>query len=195
MKNNGSFFITTGLLLIAAALCITLFNAHEANAAGDAASEIAAQLTANTPQPTAPQAPSQNEAESVLPNNPQTPVSPEPTQPQQEPLYELYPEMEMPAVKIDGQTYLGILKIPALDLELPVMKDWSYPKLKIAPCRYSGSAYQDNLVIMAHNYKQHFGQIKNLKQGDAVTFTDIDGNVFRIRLPLLNRFIPQTLKT
>ena len=139
MKNNGSIFITIGLLLIAAALSLTLFNFREADAAGDSATEIAAQLVAvipqsSTPQPTAPQVPIPTvpvpSAPSILP----PPVVSEPTQPQQTPLYEQYPEMEMPTVKLDGRNYLGVLKIPALGLELPVMTDWSYPKLKIAPC-------------------------------------------------------------
>ena len=196
MKNNGSIFIMIGLLLIAAALCLTLLNLREATAAGDSATEIAAQLTAvipqlGTPQPTAPQAPMPTaptpSAPSLLPS---PPVSAEPTQPQQTPLYEQYPEMEMPTVQLDGRNYLGILKIPALGLELPVMTDWSYPKLKIAPCRYSGSAYQGDLVVMAHNYVQHFGQIKNLNPGDAVLFTDIDGNVFHYQVAAIEMLHP-----
>lgn len=32
-------------------------------------------------------------------------------------------------------------------------------------------------MIAAHNYSCHFGQIKNLKTGDEVYFTDMDGIV------------------
>ena len=55
---------------------------------------------------------------------------------------------------------------------------WSYPKLKIAPCRYSGSAYTGNLVIAAHNYRTHFGLLESLAPGAQVKFTDVEGNVF-----------------
>ena len=85
---------------------------------------------------------------------------------------------EMATVKVDGYDCFGILSIPVLELELPVLADWSYEKLKIAPCVYSGSIYQNNMVIAAHNYWSHFSQIKNLKVGDAVIFTDCDDNVF-----------------
>lgn len=34
------------------------------------------------------------------------------------------------------------------------------------------------MVIAGHNYSSHFGSLKNRVQGDAVTFTDMDGNVF-----------------
>ena len=88
------------------------------------------------------------------------------------------PDMEMPTVQLDGYEYIGILRIQALSLELPVMSEWSYSALKIAPCRYAGSAYSGDLVIAAHNYSSHFGQIKGLSSGDELSFTDADGNVF-----------------
>ena len=94
------------------------------------------------------------------------------------PDYQLNPEMQMPEVKVLGDGYIGVLSIPALGLELPVMSEWNYPNLRKAPCRYVGSAYLDNLVICAHNYDRHFGRIKSLAIGDKVVFTDTDGNVF-----------------
>ena len=75
-------------------------------------------------------------------------------------------------------TILGTLAIPALGLELPVMSGWRYPALRVAPCRYLGSAYSGDLVIMAHNYARHFGAIGTLAPGERVSFTDVDGNVF-----------------
>ena len=68
----------------------------------------------------------------------------------------------------------------ALRLEsiFPIFFLWSYPKLKIAPCRYSGSAYTGNLVIAAHNYRTHFGLLEGLAPGAQVKFTDVEGNVF-----------------
>ena len=83
---------------------------------------------------------------------------------------------EMPTVTLDGQTYVGVLSIPALALELPVMENWSYPGLKIAPCRFYGTVAQNNLVVMAHNYRKHFGNINQLLVGDAVSFTDANGH-------------------
>lgn len=94
------------------------------------------------------------------------------------PDYALNPGMDMPSVKVDGDRYIGVLVIPGLKLELPVMKEWGYPNLKIAPCRYEGSAYQGDLIICAHNYDRHFGRIKNLSQGDEILLFDVDGNRF-----------------
>ena len=34
---------------------------------------------------------------------------------------------EMQSILIDGQRYIGEIEIPAMDLSLPVMEEWSYP--------------------------------------------------------------------
>lgn len=86
---------------------------------------------------------------------------------------------DMPTLEIDGQAYIGYLELPTLGLTLPVMNDWSYERLRIAPCRYWGSVYDDSLVILAHNYARHFGGIKDLEIGDIVQFIDIDGVIYR----------------
>lgn len=88
------------------------------------------------------------------------------------------PEQTMPQREIDGNTYIGILSIPSLEINLPVMSDWSYPKLKVAPCRFSGSVGEENLVIMAHNYDTHFGLLSLLKPGDSVEFRDMLGRTY-----------------
>lgn len=79
---------------------------------------------------------------------------------------------------IDGIGYVGVLEIPALSLELPIISSWSAEHGKIAPCRYFGSVYQDDLILCAHNYDSHFGKLKLLTAGDAVAFTDMDGNEY-----------------
>ena len=69
-----------------------------------------------------------------------------------------------------------------MELELPVISEWNYPNLKIAPCRYGGSAYLNNLIICGHNYRSHFGNLKHLTVGDLAFFTDTDGNVFTYKM-------------
>lgn len=88
------------------------------------------------------------------------------------------PDMEMPTVVIDGYEYIGTLEIPCIDIALPVMSQWSYPRLKAAPCRYAGSLYRGDMIIAAHNYKRHFGLLKTVPPGETVIFTDVDGRVF-----------------
>lgn len=95
-----------------------------------------------------------------------------------QPDYISNPDMEMPIKTIDNIDYIGKISFPGLELQLPVISEWSYPNLRRAPCRYSGSAYLDNMVIAGHNYTSFFGPLRNMEIGDEVVFTDADGNVF-----------------
>lgn len=97
-------------------------------------------------------------------------------------IYLTYPQRQMPEAEIDGNSYIGFLKIPKLNLDLPILDTWSDYKLRIAPSRFKGSIYQNNMIIMAHNYMAHFGKIHLLDIGDELAFEDIDKNVFRYKV-------------
>ena len=92
---------------------------------------------------------------------------------------------EMLTTQVDGYDCIGVLSIPVLELELPVLTDWSYAKLKIAPCHYFGSYYEEDFVIAAHNYQSHFGRLSALQPKDLVLFTDISGTVYCYEVVLL----------
>ena len=94
-------------------------------------------------------------------------------------------DTKMATVEVDGYDCIGILSVPVLDLELPVLTDWSYAKLKKAPCHYYGSYYEKNFVIAAHNYKSHFGRLSKLQAGDIVVFTDVSGTVHYYEVVIL----------
>ena len=48
--------------------------------------------------------------------------------------------------------------------------------------RYAGTAYASGFVLAGHNYSRHFGRLDRLCAGDAVTFTDVEGNAFPYRV-------------
>jgi sortase A len=77
---------------------------------------------------------------------------------------------------INGHDYIGTITIPTLNLELPIMSEYDYDKLKISPCRYYGNIHTNDLIICAHSYKTHFKYLNKLKQKDLVIITDINGN-------------------
>ena len=89
---------------------------------------------------------------------------------------------------------LGRLIIPKLKLELPILSNWSYENLKTAPCRYSGSPRDGDLVLLAHNYKTHFGPIRRLKPGDRVVFQDTEGTVFEYQVAATEVVSPSALE-
>jgi sortase A len=173
MKSSKSEKIGTGLMLlglflICSAAALVFYNVNQSNQAQIQSDEILRQLSVIT------------EEENLADNKDfYVPKSLDADQSvENQPVWKTHPDIEMPTVDIDGRAYIGTLSIPALDLELPIMSEWSYPSLQISPCRYYGSVYKNNMVIAAHNYESHFGLIKTLSIGDAVTFTDVDNNVF-----------------
>ena len=166
---KGSLFITLGLLMIALALFLAGYNRFDATRAGESAGTVREQLQEALPSVTPAEAPSGSTAEQ--PPAPEDVSAPKPDD-------ILYADMEMPVETVDGVDYIGILTIPALSLELPIASQWSYQHLKTSPCRYSGSAYTNNMIICGHNYISHFADLKSLRQGDIATFTDMNGTIF-----------------
>jgi sortase A len=77
-------------------------------------------------------------------------------------------------IEMDGQQYLGVLRIPRLSLELPVNSVLTDETLKASACRYAGG-FSGGMVISAHNYRRHFGGLPRLSRGDSVTITDAGG--------------------
>ena len=156
------YLICGGLLLIAAALALTGYNLWEDRRAAEAARQALEAMEAV------------ERSQAEAPPQEETPEEPEPSVPE----YVLHPDMEMPTVEINGVEYIGTLAIPTLGLELPIVSAWSDALLDLAPCRYTGSAYLDDLIIAGHNYRGHFGSLYRLAPGDEVQFTDAAGNVF-----------------
>ena len=68
---------------------------------------------------------------------------------------------------------------------LPVLTDWSYAKLKKAPCHCYGTYYEKDFVIAAHNYKSHFGRLSELQASDVVVFTDVSGTAHYYEVVIL----------
>ena len=136
-----------GAALIVAALSLFAYNQMEAARAGRASGELLPQLLEEM---------AHSETEAAVETQP-------------------VDVFAMTEVEIDGYAYIGYLLIPKLELELPIMADWDYPRLQIAPCRYAGTLNEGNLVLMAHNYAKHFGKISQLSESDLVYFVDMDG--------------------
>ena len=155
MKNKlGRVLMILGAVCIAAALTILVYNNRESSVAKQSSERIMESLL--------------NELSGI-----KEPEAEVPTDPFEE---------EMTIKEIDGYGYIGYLSMPSLSLELPVMSEWDYDRLKISACRYYGSTKTDNLVIAAHNYRNHFGYIGELQQGDTVIFTDMDAHTYVYRV-------------
>lgn len=151
MKNKkGTVLMAVGALLLLTALALTAYNLYDEKRAEKNALNALSQID------TAPS----EQSDIGIPD------------------YILNPDMPMPTVTVDGEEYIGVLKIPDIGLVLPVISECDSKKLKTAPCRYQGSAYLDNMIIAGHNYKTHMKYIDTLEAGDKIYFTDTDKNEF-----------------
>ena len=178
MSKRGKLCTALGLLLLLAALGLTAYNLWRDAMASMSVDVVLGRLT-----------PTLSSRQSELP-----PLSSgEALEEAFVPDYVLNPEMTMPEETIDGRSYIGVLDIPALGLSLPIISTWSYTGLQIAPCRYAGSAYLDSLVIAGHNYQSHFASLPQLQPGDAITFTDMDGNAFCYEVSALETLSPYAI--
>lgn len=161
-----------------AALGLAAYNLHEDSLAAESASSVLQQLNAERNKLM------QSAEASEIPTEISGEIVEEPT---------ISPDTPMPTITIDGTAYIGSVVIPALGAELPVAADWSYPQMKISPCRYEGSFYKNDLVICAHNYSTHFRNIKDLQKGDAIIFVDALGNEYDYHVELVETLKPTAI--
>ena len=163
-SKTGWIILLAGLLCMMAALAVFLFNQNESHQAKTASAKIVAAL-------------SEQIAEEGEENHEET----FPTD---------ITDRTMPEMTVDGERYAGILRIPELELELPVLAFFDYDSLQVTPCLYSGTIYRRNMVIGAHNYDAHFGRISALGIRSEGDFTDVENNTYRCRVVNLETLKP-----
>ena len=161
-RRVGIFCILLGICCLLAAVGFIVYNRVEEKSAANAAESMLQNV--------------QEQLEHSSEENVVNPAEPEEN--------EELPQ-EMITTKVDGYDCIGILSIPVLELELPVLTDWSYEKLKVAPCIYYGTYSEKDFVIAAHNYQSHFGRLSELQPDDLILFTDVSGEVHCYEVVLL----------
>ena len=157
-QKSKYILLVTGLVAIFVAAFLTGQNVSEDRVAGEDSGITVRRLVERIPDVEADE---KAVGEEIIPN------------------YILNPGMDMPELEIDGRRYIGVLDIPVLDLNLPILTEWTTQGAKSAPCRYTGSIYNNDCIIAGHNYKSHFAKLDALEIGDRVLFTDVEGNEFQ----------------
>lgn len=159
-KNISRYFIAAGAVLLIAALSLVVYNQLEAAQAVKSANAALEQLEKIIPDEYEDVDDSFSHSEKPVENDGHS---------------EMEQSEEPEAVELDGEWYIGILYIPSIDLELPVLRDWSYPNLDIACCRYGGTLSGGDMLIAAHNYTGFFKRLDELKSGDQIIFRQLNG--------------------
>lgn len=182
-KVFGVALIIIGAMLVLSAIGLVGYNYYESSKAGEASAEVLPDVKDYIENA---------KTDGVLPTiKPDIGQSGDEAATESEPVTE--PSTGMANANFGGYDYIGVLSIPSLSLELPVMSDWDYARLKLAPCRYYGSVYTNDLVIAAHNYATHFGNLKNLKPSDLVIFTDMNGVEYKYEVICIDELRPNDI--
>lgn len=148
MNKLGKRLIKTGILLIIVSLALITHNNYEEINAGKKSKLVLEEIKNNIIEE------DNNITQTIVDN----------------------PTNKTETTNVNGYDYIGTITIPTLNLELPIMSEYDYDKLKISPCRYYGNINTNDLIICAHSYKTHFKYLNKLKQKDLVIITDINGN-------------------
>lgn len=83
----------------------------------------------------------------------------------------------------DGTVYytIGVINIPSINVNYPILSTYTDELLKIAPCKFHGANPNEvgNLCIAGHNYKnsKFFSKVPNLQLGDTIEITDLSGRM------------------
>lgn len=83
----------------------------------------------------------------------------------------------------DGTVYytIGVINIPSINVNYPILSTYTDELLKIAPCKFHGPNPNEvgNLCIAGHNYKnsKFFSKVPNLQLGDTIEITDLSGRM------------------
>ena len=92
-------------------------------------------------------------------------------------------EEEQKLTASDGTSYytIGVINIPSINVNYPILSTYTDELLKIAPCRFHGPNPNEvgNLCIAGHNYKnsKFFSKVPNLQLGDKIEITDLSGRM------------------
>lgn len=89
-------------------------------------------------------------------------------------------------VKFEGYDVIGLLKIPAIDLEYPIISETTDATMKISISRFWGGDVNGygNLSLAGHNNYNGtmFGKNNKLKLGDMLELTDLSGNLIKYEI-------------
>lgn len=85
----------------------------------------------------------------------------------------------------NGKTYdiVGIIKIPKIDLEYPILSETTDALLKVSVCKFWGPNPNEvgNLCIAGHNYTntRAFSKLYKLEKGDIIEITGLSGRTVK----------------
>lgn len=85
--------------------------------------------------------------------------------------------------QIQGNKVVGIIKIPEINLEYPILETTSKETLKLSITKFWGNKINEigNVTLAGHNNLNGtmFGKLNKLKNGDVIELTDIQNTTLK----------------
>lgn len=89
-----------------------------------------------------------------------------------------YSSMQMPVLELDGIEVIGIVEIPEWNVALPFISTWNTKTFHSLPQRFSGTIYDDSLIVGGMDQAGQFDCLKKLDIGNEIIVTDMTGAQF-----------------
>lgn len=89
-------------------------------------------------------------------------------------------------IEIDGYKVLGIIRIPKIELEYPILNETTNTSMKKSITKFWGPELNQigNLTLAGHNNKDGtmFGKTKKLEKGDIIEIEDLYKNIVQYQI-------------
>lgn len=87
-------------------------------------------------------------------------------------------DLEMSALELAGEDFIGVVHIPAFQRTLPLGSSWDAQKVAEYPHRFWGSACNGSLILGGSDQLGQFDFLDQIQIGDAVLVNDMTGTQF-----------------
>ena len=88
----------------------------------------------------------------------------------------------MSSMEIAGESYVALLEMDMFKFKMPVRSVWDEKAVEAVPCRYSGSVYNNTLVIASTDEKGQMDFVNNINTGDRLNLTTMRGEQFSYKV-------------
>lgn len=99
---------------------------------------------------------------------------------------EINENINEPIIEFEGYKVIGIINIPKINLEYPILEETTKATMKISISRYWGKEINSlgNVSLAGHNNYDGtmFGKNKNLEIGDIIELTDLSNNTIKYEI-------------
>ena len=95
-------------------------------------------------------------------------------------------EVQEPIIEFEGYKVIGIINIPKIELEYPILEETTKATMKISISKYWGKEINSfgNVSLAGHNNYDGtmFGKNKKLEIGDLIELTDLSNNTIEYEI-------------